>query len=547
MKIFNFLKSVDMISKLNSNKGFKIAFIAKLTVNKQFKVGFVSLLLIMLIVGFFVVSNTNQMKKDIEFLNSKLVPAVKIVTNVDSGLSKELKRIYGEEAGLSFSDSEGITDQKRFAQIGKNIEELKEYIQDEKVLKALNVLQSYNNNFAALNKERKDSTGMIRNMVLEDLSILENNISTVNEHLKEYNWNRLYKTFDQVIKQIEDNRQKVIIFNLIGMVITFVLGLTINKAINKVTNKIKDETYQAANKAEAVSNSAEDMKFIADKLEDKVTKSYEVIQNLMSGNNEISEAVEEVAIAIREVATGITELSEKAEFISLSGKSTYDTIQVTNQRIKSGAEIVNRASDVMGDLKISVSKINKISDKIMKITDQTNLLALNAAIEAARAGDAGRGFAVVAEEIKDLADESMEATKEVKKMTNEIEDVVKIVVNMMSKSSDKDDNVVNIFNDINNLVTDITNRMGEVTDSAQDQASASEQMSSWVEQISASSEEVSSQTQEALVSVQQMGGIIKELTNANTELYFKIKEQAKISKEQLYLINNVVEANYDLK
>ncbi|HEY3743123.1 MAG TPA: methyl-accepting chemotaxis protein, partial [Bryobacteraceae bacterium] len=48
------------------------------------------------------------------------------------------------------------------------------------------------------------------------------------------------------------------------------------------------------------------------------------------------------------------------------------------------------------------------------IAEQSHLLALNAAIEAAAAGDHGRSFSVVAGEIKNLADQSKEATIQVR-------------------------------------------------------------------------------------------------------------------------------------
>jgi len=72
------------------------------------------------------------------------------------------------------------------------------------------------------------------------------------------------------------------------------------------------------------------------------------------------------------------------------------------------------ATEKMGALGESATKIGRVTQMINDISEQTNLLALNATIEAARAGDAGKGFAVVANEIKELARQTAAATGDIR-------------------------------------------------------------------------------------------------------------------------------------
>jgi methyl-accepting chemotaxis protein len=58
------------------------------------------------------------------------------------------------------------------------------------------------------------------------------------------------------------------------------------------------------------------------------------------------------------------------------------------------------------------AEVGNIIKVITSLAGQTSLLALNATIGAARAGEAGKGFAVVASEVKELAQETAQATED---------------------------------------------------------------------------------------------------------------------------------------
>jgi len=96
----------------------------------------------------------------------------------------------------------------------------------------------------------------------------------------------------------------------------------------------------------------------------------------------------------------------------------------------------NRETQVSFDnLKEGARVIDGISESIKSIASRVNLLALNASIEAARAGEAGRGFAVVADEIRDLANQTSQASDHIFHVLEDIDDLIKATGDHLDKSS----------------------------------------------------------------------------------------------------------------
>ena len=127
-----------------------------------------------------------------------------------------------------------------------------------------------------------------------------------------------------------------------------------------------------------------------------------------------SSAAEEISVNISTIAAGSEEIGAS---ISEIARSTSNAADVAAGAVTSTAE----AGRIVNQLGASSAEINHVVKLITSIAEQTNLLALNATIEAARAGEAGKGFAVVAAEVKDLAQETAQATEDISTRVNAIQ------------------------------------------------------------------------------------------------------------------------------
>lgn len=150
-----------------------------------------------------------------------------------------------------------------------------------------------------------------------------------------------------------------------------------------------------------------------------------------------------------QISDQVTTITMRAESASEEAKSSAEISSegldvVTNNRkvIDGLAREVGTSAQVIDKLGKDSERVIDVLDIIQGIAEQTNLLALNAAIEAARAGEAGRGFAVVADEVRQLSQNTSNATADINEIMNNLRTVVSDANKLMTEARKQADSSV---------------------------------------------------------------------------------------------------------
>jgi len=252
-------------------------------------------------------------------------------------------------------------------------------------------------------------------------------------------------------------------------------------------NDLLDRMNDVAKKASQVS---EDM---TGKAEDLATQFTEVIAGAEEQRNSLTETMtgmnemRDVVLNVAQNAAEAAESSDTARSTADKGASIVGDAVNAIGEVREGTENLKQS---MGELGHQADAIGKVMNVINDIADQTNLLALNAAIEAARAGEAGRGFAVVADEVRKLAEKTMDATREVGQNIQAIQASTQENITRVDDSakaaeiaSEKANLSGETLEEIVSLVASNASQVSNIASASEEQSAATEEMSRNIELV----------------------------------------------------------------
>ena len=252
------------------------------------------------------------------------------------------------------------------------------------------------------------------------------------------------------------------------------------------------------------------------------------------GASEQSAAIAQTTTTVSELRTIADQLVARAQEVVDASQRTVEVAstgqQAVDETIVSMAQIKARVEGIAENILALSEQTQQIGEIIATVNDiatQSNILALNASVEAARAGEAGKGFAVVAMEVRNLAEQSRQATAQVKAILSDIQKATNMTVMATEEGTKGVDEGVLLAAQAGESIEQLGSVISESAQAAAQMIAGGRQQATGVEQVALAMQNINQATAQSLKNTRQTEQTAQDLNDLARHLT-EIIEQYKL-------------------
>ena len=312
-------------------------------------------------------------------------------------------------------------------------------------------------------------------------------------------------------------------------------------AFNRMVDGVQEQITRSEEMSQNMQKAMERSNILVENVAQAVQQLSSSTSSILSVSAEQASGATEQAASVQEANTTSEEIATMARMISDNANSMENTSEQMTTRCEEGLRVVEDAMEAMGLIRSQVNalqenmmalndnsqQVNEIVETINWFADQTNLVALNASIEAAGAGDAGVRFGAVANELRELARNINEQTKQIRERANQIQTSIASTVvatengtQTVEHGTEVVQRVRESFQQIMDLVTKTGDAIKHIHVSTKQQEGACSELASNISGVATVATQVAQnaeQTERSLGKLDQLAAQLRELLGEDQE------------------------------
>jgi methyl-accepting chemotaxis protein len=327
-------------------------------------------------------------------------------------------------------------------------------------------------------------------------------------------------------RAIAERKQREQLRTVIAEYMTFVSGIAMGDLTTRLTpvgDGWRDDPlivlgYDLNEMADNLCALTVRMREVAQSLSASAAEILAVTQQQASGAGGQSAAVAQTITTVDDLKAIAEQSVARAQEVAGASQRTVEVSRAGQRAVEdtigSMVEIKAQVEGIAEHIVSLVGQTQRIGGIIATVNDiaaQSHMLALNASMEAARAGGYGRGFAVVAEEVRNLAEQSRQATAQVRAILSEIHKATTATVTVMEEGARRADDGVQLAVQAGVAIGQLAEVIEESAQSATQMVAGGQQQSAGVEQVAAAMQSINQAMLQSLDSTRQAEKAAQEL------------------------------------